>query len=460
MENLEKFETTNRFLLFSIFMPMSSVWTIYSFPMLVSSFSVGQTCTNSTDCIAAPGSLSEDFNLTGSRSNLGDFSTSAFMIGCVFGAVLVPRFADLKGRKPLLIFGMFMLGLLGCASAFSVSIYMFIVLRCLQGVFFPTNGIISFVLAYESLPRKLRDYAALVFGMLWVTGYCIVGPVAYFLPNWRHLMLACSIPSIFSSIAYWIVVPESFHFMMSKKMEPQLDKWLNKANKTKTIVTVNAKTLIAEHMRSLLRDSNRDRNLIVQLCTHKKLLLYIVVLSYLWLTDTMLYYGLSLYSSDLAGNKYVNYVLSGLIEVPSYLISPYLLNKMGRRLFVGSSHLLAAVAFLILIFVEHSTVVLVLWLIAKFGISCSFTSLFIYASELFPTTVRSGCIGICEILARIGGSISPLVHSIGQTYTWLPGIFFTVVAAIAGFVTFVLPETRDQNLPDTTLEVVGVQESS
>jgi hypothetical protein len=86
-------------------------------------------------------------------------------------------------------------------------------------------------------------------------------------------------------------------------MEPQLEKWLHKANKPRPIVTVNAKTLIAEHMRSLLQDTNRDKSLIVQLWAHKKLLLYVVVLSYLWLSDTMLYYGLSLYSSDLAGNK-------------------------------------------------------------------------------------------------------------------------------------------------------------
>jgi OCT family organic cation transporter-like MFS transporter 4/5 len=134
-------------------------------------------------------------------------------------------------------------------------------------------------------------------------------------------------------------------------MEPQLDKWLHKANKPTKIVPHNAKTLIEEHMESYLKDSNREKNILVQLLAHKKLLLYVVVLSYLWLTDTLLYYGLSLYSSDLAGDIYVNYVLSGLIEVPSYLLSPYLLNKMGRRAFVGVSHILACVAFFVLLFV-------------------------------------------------------------------------------------------------------------
>jgi hypothetical protein len=46
-------------------------------------------------------------------------------------------------------------------------------------------------------------------------------------------------------------------------------------------------------------------------------------------------------------------VLSGLIEVPSYLISPYLLNKLGRRMFVGLSHILAAIAFVVLIFIRE-----------------------------------------------------------------------------------------------------------
>jgi hypothetical protein len=79
------------------------------------------------------------------------------------------------------------------------------------------------------------------------------------------------------------------------------------------------------------------------------------------------------------------------------------------------------------------------------------------ASEIFPTVLRSGCIGICEILARIGGTTAPVIHRLGSIYTKLPGIFFTVVAGIAGAVTFILPETRDRNLPDTPLEVAGIK---
>lgn len=89
-------------------------------------------------------------------------------------------------------------------------------------------------------------------------------------------------------------------------------------------------------------------------------------MAFLWISDTVnlsttwtliskiqiIYYGLSLFSTQLAGNKYVNYVLSGLVEAPSNLVSPWLLNFLGRRFFISSAHLLAAFAFLCYIYIS------------------------------------------------------------------------------------------------------------
>lgn len=97
-----------------------------------------------------------------------------------------------------------------------------------------------------------------------------------------------------------------------------------------------------------------------------------------------------------AGSKYWSYALTGLVEIPSYICSPFLLEFLGRRLFVSLSHFLTAIAFVGIIFVEDPTISLILWLIGKFGISCAFTSLFVYATEIFPTVLRSSLIGICE----------------------------------------------------------------
>jgi hypothetical protein len=86
------------------------------------------------------------------------------------------------------------------------------------------------------------------------------------------------------------------------------------------------------------------------LFARRKLLLYTAVLSYLWMFNTFVYYGLSLFSTDLGGNRYLNYVFLGLVEIPANLASPYLISLFGRKFFVFGAHLIAAAAFFVSIF--------------------------------------------------------------------------------------------------------------
>jgi MFS transporter, OCT family, solute carrier family 22 (organic cation transporter), member 4/5 len=57
------------------------------------------------------------------------------------------------------------------------------------------------------------------------------------------------------------------------------------------------------------------------------LLLYLLVSVFLWTVDSFTYYGLSLFSTQLAGNRYVNFMLVALVEVPSYVFAPFFLDR-------------------------------------------------------------------------------------------------------------------------------------
>jgi len=48
---------------------------------------------------------------------------------------------------------------------------------------------------------------------------------------------------------------------------------------------------------------------------------------------TLVYYGLSLNSVSLAGtdNQYLNFILTSLIEAPSYFITWQCMTRLGRR---------------------------------------------------------------------------------------------------------------------------------
>ena len=42
---------------------------------------------------------------------------------------------------------------------------------------------------------------------------------------------------------------------------------------------------------------------------------------------TLVYYGLSFSAGQLAGNRYVNNFLSGIVEIPAYIISFFILGR-------------------------------------------------------------------------------------------------------------------------------------
>ena len=58
------------------------------------------------------------------------------------------------------------------------------------------------------------------------------------------------------------------------------------------------------------------------------------------------------------------------------------------------------------------TLQLILVLIGKFGASGAFSLIYIYTAELFPTEIRSTALGLCSMMARIGGIAAPQVSSV------------------------------------------------
>lgn len=169
-----------------------------------------------------------------------------------------------------------------------------------------------------------------------------------------------------------VCLQESFHFMTAAGDERQLTRWLNNANRFNSVpIDVNVKALVGAHERKARLDGTHGRNIVVQIVKHKRLLMYMFLMAFLWVSeahykhlrydqdlqiaDTLTYYGLSFFSTSLAGNKYMNYVLLGLIECPANFASPYLLTWLGRRWFISGANLLAAVSFLLLIFVCEFT---------------------------------------------------------------------------------------------------------
>uniref|UniRef100_A0A1I8AEA2 MFS domain-containing protein n=1 Tax=Steinernema glaseri TaxID=37863 RepID=A0A1I8AEA2_9BILA len=435
----------------------SLVWGVGAPPMMSSAFITDSDTShcagvsNASDCTPTV-SLRSEFKLFGENSSLADWTTSAFMIGNMIGGSALSHMADRVGRRPAVVLSTIGLGVVGCLSALSPNVYVFSVMRCFQGAFFTGSSLIGWVLAYECIPRPLRAYTTILFGSAWVAGYCALAPFAYVIHTWRWLMVASSIPALVVGVFYIFALPESFHFLVSQSDRVKTEKWMKNAEKYGSRkIPFSADKLIdnAEAMRKKNAIDEHKVSVIKELLERKIFLLYTFVLAYLWSCDTFVYYGLSLFSTRLAGNRYVNYMLSGLVELPAYGIAPILLDKWGRKPSVSIGHFLTGVAMITYLFIPSDELVLSLtfWLIAKFAISCSFVNIFVYGSEVFPTSIRNLCIGICAVVSKIGGNLAPHVRALEVIVPSLPTIFFASLAFVAGALTLLLPETRNRPLP-------------
>lgn len=109
-----------------------------------------------------------------------------------------------------------------------------------------------------------------------------------------------------------------------------------------------------------------------------------------------------------------------------------------------------------------------LWLVGKFAISSSFVGVWLFGAEIFPTTIRTTGLGICNIASRIGGILAPfsksmvgaqsMIHLIKKVLQrlvhpfFVPGLF-GVCSLMAAIMTLFLPETTGAKLAD---EISGV----
>ena len=62
-----------------------------------------------------------------------------------------------------------------------------------------------------------------------------------------------------------------------------------------------------------------------------------------WIVSTMCWYGLSLNSVNLPGNIYVSFVLSALIEIPSYIFVMLTMDGLGRKTILAFCQILGGI---------------------------------------------------------------------------------------------------------------------
>ncbi len=197
--------------------------------------------------IAAMGGLMFGFDLgiiTGvipyikHQFQLQDFSlgwvVAIFELGCMFGALIIAKYADKYGRKKAMIFNSILLVVSSLGAALSPSAVFLSFWRMIQGFSVGAASVLSPMYIAEISPAQSRgkfvslNQLTIILGILLATvcGY-IFGNKDTSSTSWRFMLGSALIPSLFFFILLWII-PETPRWLVKDKQEDEALKVLEK----------------------------------------------------------------------------------------------------------------------------------------------------------------------------------------------------------------------------------------
>ncbi|KAK1304316.1 Organic cation/carnitine transporter 4 [Acorus calamus] len=450
------------------------------------------------------GSTVSEFGLVcGDKYKVG-LAQSAFFGGCMVGAGVFGHLSDsFLGRKGSLTTVCILCAIFGCLTALSPTYWAYALLRFLTGLSAGGVGLCAFVLATEPIGPSKRGPAGMSTFYFFSGGIALLSAIAYAFNTWRTLYLVTSLPALayvlsvlpfLSESPRWYLVrgrtKDAMHVMHSiaarngKRIPDGVSLILDDDNnKKESENAVSGKSVNETGMDNikhkiiniLLRsellqlqyfilDTNMDFFRIIDRhgigslvdvmrspVTRRRLILTVVIN----FMTAIVYYGLSLNVVNLGTNVYLNVALNAVAEMPAFVLTAVLLNRLGRKPMAIGTMLFSGGFCLLGSLLSSSgdqggglgeAMRMGCGVLGIFGMAATYNLLFIYVAELFPTTVRNAALGCATQAGHLGAIFAPMVVVLGGG---TPFAVFGVSGIVGGLLVLYLPETLNQRLYDT-----------
>ncbi|XP_075972558.1 organic cation transporter protein-like [Anticarsia gemmatalis] len=389
------------------------------------------------------------------RTLVGTVHSLAYMVGLIF----VGPLSDRLGRKAMIILTGVIGGVLGVARSFVTSYWLYIALEFLESAF---GDICSpaYILNVEIVSTKKRVPFFTITSIGYSVGAVIKAFIAWIVPDWRNFLRVLYAPALLFFF-YLFCLDESPRWLLikgRKKEAVQIIQKMSKKNKVKIDENV---------LDNLICDTDKEENVEFSAVFKSMFSSFALVQRFIicvvwWTTSTFVNYGMTITSVSLQGNKYINYSLIALIEVPGGFLAMYILMKYRRKFPLIWSFLLAGLFCVGQPFLptDMPWLSITMFMAGKFMASLYFTITYIFTSELFPTYTRNSMHALCSSLGRVGSIVAPQAPLLTVYWEGLPSLIFGIVSIIAGLITFLVPDVAEISLPDTVkeAEAIGMKE--
>jgi len=412
-----------------------------------------------------------EWDLVCENESISDVLTAIFMAGLFIGVMIFGPLSDKIGRVNTIqvtAVGLIAVQLGTAFLPYDWTVWSYAVFRMLAGLFAIGGGTTGFVYIMEIIGTKWRTWFGVDSQMLFSLGYISLSFVGYLCRDWRDQMIVIALmPTAYLLIFFWLL-PKSARFLFSAGRNEEAKQSL------KRIATHFPKKQIDDDFINQVEYSTQldmaqksgDETVYSQADLFKEPGIRRITLfcMYQWFATTLVYYGLSFGAGDLGGSLLVNNMLNGLVEFVCYIFLPAFIDIkcIGRKYGVIITMAIGVLGcFLSAAFGEVSQDYLdeatesgfdetgelydglkrLFAIVGKFGVSGTFGVIYVHASELYPTPVRSIGVGMASACGRIGGVLAPLVNGLSKSIGWLPMVIFGVLGSLQVLSTFWMPET-------------------
>ncbi|XP_017296444.1 solute carrier family 22 member 6 isoform X2 [Kryptolebias marmoratus] len=311
-------------------------------------------------------------------------------------------------------------------------------------------------LKVEWIPTKSRTLVGTLTSFFFTFGQMILAGLAYWLRDWRKLQVfVCAPHFLFFTYSWWYA--ESARWLVLNRRSEEALRSLHRVARINGKPEIKDKLTIEilhSHMSKEIQ-SSRSTFTAFDLLKTRRIRQISTCLVAVWFATSFAYYGLAMDLQKFGVSIYLMQIIFGAVDVPAKFFALGMLSYLGRRVSQVSCLFLSAVIIFANIFVptDMHTLRTTLACLGKAFTSASFTTVYLYTGELYPTVIRQTGMGFVSTMARVGSMAAPAVLILDEVLPVLPSIVYGGAAVLAsGFACF-LPETLNKPLPDTIEDV-------
>uniref|UniRef100_A0A8P4JV28 Solute carrier family 22 member 6 n=1 Tax=Dicentrarchus labrax TaxID=13489 RepID=A0A8P4JV28_DICLA len=388
-----------------------------------------------------------EWELVCSLRPLKQMIQTIYMGGVLTGAIIYGGLSDRFGRRSVLTWSYLQLAVLGCSSALSPSYTAYCVFRFLSGM--AVSGVIlnGVSLKVEWIPTKERTLVGTLTSFFFTFGQMILAGLAYWLRDWRKLQLVICAPQfLFFAYSWWF--SESARWLVLNRRSEDALKTLHRVariNGKSEIIDKLTLEVLHSHMKKEI-ESSRSSFTAYDLLRTRGMRRISICLIAVWSEHLC---------SPLPVSIYLMQIIFGAVDFPAKLLALSMLSYLGRRVSQATCLFLSALIIFANIFVpsDMQTIRTTLACLGKGFTSASFTTVYLYTGELYPTIIRQTGMGFVSTMARVGSMAAPAVLILDEVLPALPSVVYGGAAVLAGCFACFLPETLNMPLPDTIEDV-------